>query len=184
MSIFPERLRCGGKSYRLQYDPDNPATIMPDLRGGHVEHLTCDIFRVTGQDGKPKMLQNVRLHYVIPPRLSNRRMLPGKSLMGIRAYDIPPDLSEPGNPKPTIDATFTPPQEMLIYIEEPGANPTSNLSQEFWDAVFGEVSQRQVGPQVDTQWAREIFSTPSPASEGIEGDTEGESPTQTTGTRL
>lgn len=184
MSIFPERLECGGKSYRLQYDPDNPATIMPDLAGGHVEHLTCEVFRVSGQDGKPKLLQNVRLHYLIPPRLSNGRMLPGKSLLGMRAYDIPPDLREPANPRTTVDPAFTPPQEMLIYIEEPGANSATNPSQDFWDAVFGQVAQQQAGPQVDTQWAREIFPIQSSVSEDNEDDAEAKSQTQVPGSRL
>lgn len=148
---FPERIQGPDGMYRLVYDPENPYTVLPNLADVQSVNVSCSPVQVQTRVGKQQFfMARVEIH--LSGRATPTKVASAQHLRGFRLYT--PDQINTLGGKPQEVAERTPPQEMVIYIEE-SSSQSSDVSQGFLDAILGVSLAEQ--PKPNSMWASETL---------------------------
>lgn len=147
-SIFSTVIDYDGRKWRLQYDPDDPAALMPDVGGGTITGLDCSKIKVPDPENSERYLMEVRI--TIPAYMRNSKAVAEKQLLGLRVYDNEP-------PSPTSFEELNLP-DCAIYLAEQQYEPTDR-AQALIDAVLGQYIKNIAKNTVDNSWTKRLFGT-------------------------
>lgn len=151
-SIFLPVMEYNGDTWHLQYDPENPMSVRPDLVGGKITNMSCAPVKLPRQH-PDKQFYMVVVSILMPASMEpSGRAIPEKRLLGFRVYDYLP--AKPS----TLDALNL--NEMVFYIAEP--RPGSD-AQTLLETVLGlKVQEQPAAEAVNTDWTKMLMQQDAP----------------------
>lgn len=143
---FPQTIVYDGRVWHLQYAPDNPITVRPDMQGSQVVSATCDPVRVPGRE---QPLYVAILDIVFPARQDiYGNVMSERRLKGFRTYITPP---------PQLNPQTVPVEDCAFYVAEPSNEQTTSAAQRFFDAIMGQAqAEERKAKQADGAWCQEL----------------------------